>query len=68
MFWLFAQEACGILAPPPGMELAPPALKGEVLITGPPGKSLNTPVNTNYTSGLFRALDHPAHMTLATLL
>ena len=30
MFWLFAQEACGILAPPPGIELAPPALKGEV--------------------------------------
>ena len=37
MFWLFAQEACGILAPPPGMELVPPALEGEVLITGHQG-------------------------------
>ena len=37
MLWLFAQEACGILAPPPGMELAPPALEGEVLITGHQG-------------------------------
>ena len=45
---------------PPGMELASPALKGKVLISGPPGKSLNTPVNANYTSGLFLALDHPA--------
>ena len=31
---------CGILAPRPGIELAPPALEGKVLTTGPPGKSL----------------------------
>ena len=39
MIWFFVHEACGILAPQPGMEPAPPALEGEVLATGPPGKS-----------------------------
>ena len=32
-------EACGIIAPQPGIEPAPPALEGKVLTTGPPGKS-----------------------------
>ena len=40
MFWFFGCEACGILAPQPGIKLTPPALEGEVLTTGPPGKSL----------------------------
>ena len=40
MFCFFGCEACGILAPGPGIEPAPPALEGEVLTTGPPGKSL----------------------------
>ena len=40
MFWYFGCEACGILAPRPGIELAPPALKGKVLTTGLSGKSL----------------------------
>ena len=40
MFWVFGLEACGILAPRPGIEPSPPALEGEVLTTGPPGKSL----------------------------
>ena len=40
MFWLFGCKACGILAPWPGIELAPPALKGKVLTTGLSGKSL----------------------------
>ena len=31
MFWFFAHEACGILAPWPGIEPAPPTLEGEVL-------------------------------------
>ena len=39
MFWFFGREACGILAPRPGIELAPPALEGEDLTTGPSGKS-----------------------------
>ena len=38
--WFFGYKACGILAPQPGTEHAPPALEGEVLTTGPPGKSL----------------------------
>ena len=36
----FGSQARGILAPPPGMEPAPPALEPKVLTTGPPGKSL----------------------------
>ena len=39
MFWIFDQEVYWILAPRPGIEPAPPALQGEVLTTGPPGKS-----------------------------
>ena len=41
MFWCFGSKACGILAPQPGVEPAPPALEGKVLTTGPPGKSLS---------------------------
>ena len=40
MFWFFGHEACGILAPWPGIEPSPPALEGKVLTTGLPGKSL----------------------------
>ena len=40
MFWFFGHEACGILAPQPGIKPAPRALEGEVFTTGPPGKSL----------------------------
>ena len=41
MFWLFGHKACGILAPQPGIKPTPPELEGEVLPTGPPGKSHN---------------------------
>ena len=38
MFWgSFGCKACGILAPPPGIKLTPPALKGEVLPAWAPG-------------------------------
>ena len=33
--------ACAILAPWPGIKPTPPDLEGEVLTTGPPGKSRN---------------------------
>ena len=39
-FWIFGHEACGILVSWPGIEPTPPASEGEVLTTGPPGKSL----------------------------
>ena len=39
MFWFFDYKACGILAPWPGIKPAPPASEGEVLTTGPSGKS-----------------------------
>jgi len=40
-FGFFGPGVCGILAPQPGIEPTPPALEGEVLTTGPLGKSLN---------------------------
>ena len=40
MFWFADPEACGILSTPPGTEPTPHALEGEVLTTGPPGRSL----------------------------
>ena len=39
---------CGILAPRPGVESAPSALEGEVLTTGPPGKSQTVHLNGFY--------------------
>ena len=39
LWWGGALEACGILAPPPGIKPAPHTLEGEVLTTEPPGKS-----------------------------
>ena len=44
MFLFYVSAFCppvmwGILAPQPGIELTPPALEGEVLTTGLPGKS-----------------------------
>ena len=38
-FVFFGHKVCGILVPQPGIESSPLALKGEVLTTGPPGKS-----------------------------
>ena len=40
---LFGWKACGILDHPPGIEPTPPALEGEVLISGLPGRSLEWP-------------------------
>ena len=37
---VFGLEACGIIAPQPGIEPTPYALEGEILTTGPLGKSL----------------------------
>ena len=38
MFWFFSHKACGISAPQPEIKPRPPALEGEVLTIGPPGK------------------------------
>ena len=40
MLWYFGLEACGILAPQPGIKPAPCTLEGRVLTTQQPGKSL----------------------------
>ena len=47
LLWIYVSvflglQACGILVPWPGIEPAPSALEGEVLTTGPPGKSLGS--------------------------
>ena len=39
LFWVFSCKECGILAAWPIIHPGPPALEGEVLTTGPPGKS-----------------------------
>ena len=39
MFWFSGPKACGIIAPQPEMEPPPPALEGEGLTTGLPGKA-----------------------------
>ena len=38
---IFDHQACGTLAPQPGVKPAPPALEGKFLTTGPPRKSYN---------------------------
>ena len=42
MACFFDYKACGILVPRSGIKPAPPALEGEVLALGPPGKSLQS--------------------------
>ena len=39
LFWFFGHEACGILAPQPGIEPTSPVLEGKALTTGLPGES-----------------------------
>lgn len=43
MFWLFGWDACGMLAPRPGVKPAPLAQEGEVLDPGPRGTSFAFP-------------------------
>ena len=38
-FWFFGHEACGFLAPQPGLKPTSPALEGKVLTNGLPRKS-----------------------------
>ena len=50
-FWW---EAFGILPPWPGIEPVPPALEGEVLTTGPPGKCSPSLSNPSFLFYLWR--------------
>ena len=52
MFWFFDHKACGILVPQPGIKPTAPALEGEVLTAGPPGKSLFPKEWRRITSGV----------------
>ena len=54
MPWFCGCEARGTLTPQPGIKSVPPALEGEVLTTGPPGKScagISLPVPVPYLCG-----------------
>ena len=48
MFWFFGHEACGILAPQPGMEPTPSALEGEMPTTRLPGTLLLNILSKDY--------------------
>ena len=53
MFWFLGHQACGILAPQPGIEPEVLSLEGKVLTTGAPGKSLLTNISSiiNFCAG-----------------
>ena len=46
--WFLGREAWGILDPQPRFETAPPALEGEVLISGPLGRYLDFKIHNEY--------------------
>ena len=48
----FGHNACEILAPQPGIEPTSPVMEGEVLTTGPPGKSLSLGFGTSVLSSV----------------
>ena len=52
-FFFFGHQAQGILAPKPGIESTPHALKGEVLTTGLPGTMLLPPFSTHISASIF---------------
>ena len=51
VFGFFGHEACGVLAPWPGIKPTTPALEGEVLTTWPPGRSLENNVDKGQAAG-----------------
>ena len=53
MFWFCGCEACGVLAPRPGIEPLPPALEGEVLTTEPPEMSQELSIEWIFISPIF---------------
>ena len=55
LFWIWGPKAWGTLASWLGIEHAPPAMQGEVLTTGPPGKSLYLPFSWKISLTLAKA-------------
>ena len=53
MFCFFGPEACGILAPPQGIEPTPPALEGEILTTDLQGSPMDAIYILIILEGLF---------------
>ena len=65
MFWFLGQEACGTIAPWPGMESTPLALEGKAPTSGPPGKShLDSSLSvTSYSLSVLRKSPSPHSFT-----
>jgi len=66
MFWFFGHEACGILAPLPGIKPTTPALDGEVLPTGLPGKSWVRPIFRDIHQIIMFLLPSNSYITFTT--
>ena len=67
MFWFFGYEACGTLAPWPGIEPAPSALEGKVLTTGPPGKSPIQIINLKYQDVRYAIESHVVEVCISLI-
>ena len=66
MFWFFGHEACGILAPLPGIKPTTPALEGEVLTSGLPGKSWVRPLFRDIPQNIMFLLPSKSSTTFTT--
>ena len=61
----FGHGRCGVLPSPPELEPSPTSFEGEVLMTGPPGKSLVTTCWTFTAQSLIKVYFNP-HIYLLT--
>ena len=66
MFWFFGPKICEILAPWLGIEPAPPALEGEVLTTGLPGKSQQ--ISVLFRLSVWYIMKHTDYYIMNTLV
>ena len=64
MFWFFYCESCGILVPWPVTEPASPALQGEVLTIGQPGKTQTIDLYKEDLQVIKEILNHVGHTLL----
>ena len=67
MFWFFGRVTYGISGPLPEVKPAPSALEGEVLTTGPPGKSLTCNYEHYHEAYFSQARDHQAKKGFTSL-
>ena len=68
MFQFFGQEACGILAPSPGIEPISPALEDEVLTTGAPASPRTHVFQSWWPRSTKARVDQPSHPASSPVL